>query len=61
MVLALQQSPRSIESLIQLLPVILTKLHPIFQMFLPAPQQDETATQKLICQLGDLDKSYHIL
>lgn len=64
MAAALQQPPRSIQILIELLLVILAKLQKItlshFPDF-PAPQQEERAMQKLICQPGHLDKCYYFL
>lgn len=64
MTAALQQSPRSIQILIQLFLVILSKLWkmtvPHFPD-VPAPQQDERAIQILICQPTDLDKYYYFL
>lgn len=64
MAAALQQSPRSIQILIQLLLVMLTKLQKMtvshFPDF-PAPQRDERVIQKLICHPGDLDKCHYFL
>lgn len=64
MTAALQQSPRRIQILIQLLLVILSKLWKITVPHfpdVPTPQQDERDIQILICQPTDLDKYYYFL